>query len=227
MSEVAAIDLAKPVDLPLERTWPVPLGRLQPGYWLFDPSLFVGSSGEAVVCAVATDVSTRMFVVAEGKGASQVGAFESYAFPSYHEVKGARVLLAQPVPGDWRVNKQWRYRAIPSRLLPIHVIRLDNTHKRLKTISISDGEVTGPSFIFRACVADGERIVLATVGNVVKKPVLQVLVSVDAGESWTDKGTIAIPEMPRRLSVAAHGDEAIVLLTSNLSRVELARFSID
>jgi len=80
-------------------------------------------------------------------------------------------------------------------------------------MQLSKGWYTGSSFAFDVCSTEDNILVLATVTGVLDKPFIQLLLSYNSGESWAQRSTIPLEEVPLRIRVAATNSRILTACT--------------
>jgi hypothetical protein len=223
----APLNATAPATIGIDKIWSTAGGDVTPQESLFDPSTGITNKNEKIVFATTADIITHAYMLSANDSVQEKASLSHCARPVYANCSSTECVISQVADDSWSPFYFSTFSKIPSILMPLRITYFDAAYAISETIDISKGDITGPSFIFDACIADNDRLVLATVGNTVKKPILQVLVSSRAGKLWREAGSIELTIIPRRLAVAAHGDEALIGLTFDLEEVRTAQFSID
>jgi hypothetical protein len=194
--------------------------------WLFNPSLCCSGSGGWVVVANSAESATHIWTVDGLKGESKK-ALPACFEPKYVESGDQRILMWRKCPERYSAFFNSKKSRMADELLPLEYSHLDAAFAPLEIENLSKGHITGGSFIFDLTVDPEGALVLATIGGLLQKPMLQIIRSPNAGKAWAEIGSVALSEVPRYLTVAANGKEivaAIALNPGNGSEVRIFKF---
>lgn len=200
------------VKIPNNGDWSTPF--LPTNRCLFNPALLPNNSNsEVLIVANSADTRTWLFSVKDKKVA-ELANFENCLEPCLLDVSGTRLLLFRECPEKWPLYYNRPANRIAAELLPVLIHTLDKEYLVEDTKrDTSNGWVTGPSFVFDACIGKQNEIVLATVTGLLNKPILQILLSSDQGKTWDERASIPLKEVPYRLRVTASGLKILTAFT--------------
>jgi hypothetical protein len=123
------------------------------------------------------------------------------------------MVFSRRCPNDWEVFYNQPETRMAPELLPLFVHSLKKDYSVNDSVNLSKGWFAGSSFAFDVCSTEDNILVLATVTGILDKPFIQLLISYNAGESWTQRATIPLGEVPLRIRVAAAGSRILTACT--------------
>lgn len=197
------------IKIPEGGSWSTPFLYME--RCMFNPHILTIDAHNVMVVANPVDASARLFMV--GKDVQEIGKIDRCIEPCVVNVKDKKVVIGRRCPKEWAVFYNQPNTRMAPELLPLVAYQLDKNYSVTDTIQLSKGWDTGSSFAFDVCSTDDNAIVLATVTGTLKRPHLQVLVSLDGGTRWEEKQIITLAEVPFRTRITATNKKIMVACT--------------
>lgn len=197
------------IEIPPTAAWSTPFLPME--QCLFNPHIHLCNK-ETIITANAADASARIFLVND-PAFKEVCKIDRCFEPCLVHVAGKKIVFGRKCPEDWAVFFNQPETRMAPELLPLKVYILRNDYTVGDTIQLSKGWITGGTFAFDVCSTNDNKVVLATVSGLLKKPVLQILLSPDAGIKWKEYPEITLEEVPYRLKVIATSSRILVACT--------------